>query len=131
MFKNKTIRNWSIIIIVAVVAVLAVQSFSSANAGEAIVSTEGEVVSLPVAETIEASGSLEAQPFAALDWKTNGVVEKVNVQPGDLVKAGDVLLTLQPASTTASIVSAQADLINAQEKLADLMTSRTSLAEQA
>jgi HlyD family secretion protein len=129
MFKNKNIRNWAIVIIVAAVAVLAVRRFSSANASEAMVSAEGEVVSLSVAETIEASGSLEAQPFAALDWKTSGVVEKVNVQPGDLVKAGDVLLTLQPSSTTASIVSAQADLINAQDELADLMISRTSLAQ--
>lgn len=129
MFKNKTIRNWGIVILVAIVAFLAVRSFSSANASEATVSAEGQVVSLPVAETIAASGSLEAQPFAALNWKTSGVVEKVNVQPGDLVKAGDVLLTLQPSSTTASIVSAQADLINAQEKLDELMTSRTSLAQ--
>ena len=129
MSKNKTIRNWAIVIIVAAGAVLAVRSFSSANASEATVSAEGDVISLPVAETIAASGSLEAQPFAALNWKTSGVVEKVNVQPGDLVKAGDVLLTLQPSSTTASIVSAQADLINAQEKLAELMISRTSLAQ--
>ena len=84
---------------------------------------------LNTAETIEASGSLEAQPFAALNWKTDGVVENVNVKAGDYVKAGDILATLQPASTSASIVSAKADLVNAQVKLRDLLTSGTALAQ--
>lgn len=131
MFKNKAIRNWGIVIVVAAVLYISVRMFSFANARDETVSAEGEVVSLEVTEMIEASGSLEAQPFAALDWKTSGVVEKVNIKPGDLVKAGDILLTLQPSSTSASIVSAQADLINAQEKLDDLLTSGTSLAQAA
>ena len=129
MFKNKSIRNWGIVIVVAAVIYISVRMVSFANARDAAASAEGEVVSLDVTETIEASGSLEAQPFAALNWKTSGVVEKVNVKAGDLVKAGDILLTLQPSSTSASIVSAQADLINAQEKLDELLTSGTSLAQ--
>ncbi len=129
MLKNKAIRNWGIGILIAIVVVLAVRTFSSAKASRAAVIAEGKVVSLTVAETIEASGSLEAQPFAALDWKTGGVVEKVNVKVGDYVKAGDILATLQPSSTSASIVSAKADLVNAQVELRDLLTSGTALAQ--
>ena len=77
------------------------------------------------------SGSLEAQPFASLDWKTSGTVGTVNVKPGDFVKTGDILLTLQPESTSASIVSAQADLVDAQKNLEDLLTSGTNLAQAA
>ncbi|MEP6896784.1 MAG: efflux RND transporter periplasmic adaptor subunit, partial [Chloroflexota bacterium] len=58
-------------------------------------------------------------------------VEKVNVKAGDFVNSGDILVALQPSSTSASIVSAQADLVNAQKKLDDLMNSGTSMAQAA
>jgi RND family efflux transporter MFP subunit len=132
MFKNQKIRNWVIALVaVAVVAFVAVRMILPASASTSAVAAEEKVVALDVAETIEASGTLDAQPFASLAWKTSGVVEKVNVQPGDMVKAGDVLLALQPASTSSSIVAAQADLVNAQQKLDDLLNSGTSLAQAA
>jgi len=129
MFKNKSVRNWGIVVVVIVVILFGVRTFASAETNTATVNTEGKVVSLTTAETIEASGSLDAQPFAALDWKTSGVVEAVNVKPGDQVKAGDVLLALQPASISTSIVSAHADLVNAQKKLDNLLKSNTALAQ--
>jgi multidrug efflux pump subunit AcrA (membrane-fusion protein) len=123
LWKNKKLRNWSIAVITMMVVILVGLGFSSANAVSATANTEAKVVVLNVAETIEASGSLEAQPFASLDWKTSGVVEAMNVQPGDFVKAGDILLTLQPSSTSASIASARADLIEAQKNLEDVLNS--------
>ncbi len=99
------------------------------NTVSATANMEAKVVSLDVTETVEASGSLEAQPFASLDWKTSGVVKAVNVKPGDFVKTGDILLTLQPESTSASIVSAQADLVDAQKNLEDLVSSDSDLAQ--
>lgn len=94
---------------------------------------QAQVVSIEVVETIETSGALQAQPFASLAWKTSGVVELINVKPGDFVQAGDILLALLPESTSGSIVSAQADLVNAQETLEELLNSDTALieAEQA
>lgn len=127
--KNKKIRNWGITIAVMIVAILVVWEYSSANAISATENTESKVITLDIAEMIEASGSLEAQPFASLSWKTGGVVEVVNVKPGDFVKADSILLTLDPTSTSASIVSAQADLVTAQKNLDDLLTSGTNLAQ--
>jgi len=129
LWKNKKVRNWAIVAIVAVAAILLAWGFSPAKANDTAVATEVTVSSLDVAETIEASGSLEAQPFASLSWKTSGVVESVNVQPGDFVKADSRLLTLDPTSASASIVSAQADLVTAQKNLDDLLTSGTDLAQ--
>ena len=129
LLKDKKIRNWGIVVAATIVVILVGLRFSSANAVSTTVATEAKVVSLDVAQTIEASGSLEAQPFAALDWKTSGVVEKVNVKVGDLVKAGDILLTLQPSSTSANIVAAQADLINTQQELDNLLMSGTAFAQ--
>jgi HlyD family secretion protein len=127
--KNKKIRNWGITIAVMIVAILVVWEYSSANAISATENTESKVITLDIAEMIEASGSLEAQPFASLSWKTGGVVEVVNVKPGDFVKADSILLTLDPTSTSASIVSAQADLVTAQKNLDDILTSGTNLAQ--
>ncbi|HCB01090.1 MAG TPA: hypothetical protein DEP19_01795 [Anaerolineae bacterium] len=129
-WKNKTLRNVSIGVLVVIILFTLVRGFSPANASN-VPSTEAQVVSLEVAETIETSGTLQAQPFASLTWKTSGVVESVNVEVGDFVKAGDILLTLQPESTSASIVSAQADLITAQENLEDVLSSGTGVAQAA
>jgi len=129
--KNKKVRNWGLALIAVLVVGVLAWSFSSTSTSKAAASTEATVVSLNVSETIEASGSLAAQPFASLEWKTSGVVEDVNVEPGDLVKAGDVLLSLQPSSTSANIVNAQADLIQTQKDLEDLLKSDTDRAQAA
>lgn len=130
-WKNKTLRNVSIIILVVIILLTLPRVFAPASASETTTSAPAEVISLEVTETIEASGSLQAQPFASLTWKTNGVVESINVEVGDFVKAGDILLTLQPESTSASIVSAQADLITAQENLEDVLAFGTGVAQAA
>ena len=131
LWKDKKIRNWSVAIAVIIAAAVVGLKVTSANASESTTIVEANVTALDVAETIEASGSLKAQPYASLTWKTGGVVEAVNVQPGDFVKDGDILLTLDPTSAAASIVAAQADLVNAQKKLEDLRTSGTDLAKAA
>ncbi|MBI3151276.1 MAG: efflux RND transporter periplasmic adaptor subunit [Chloroflexi bacterium] len=131
LFKNKKTRAWSIAVVVILVGTLGWTMFGSSNTSADAASAEAFVVSLNVAETVETSGSLEAQPFASLAWKTGGVVEQVNVQVGDFVKEGDILAELQPSSTSASIVAAQADLVNAQKKLDDLLKSGTDLAQAA
>ena len=129
--KNKKARNWGILVISVLVIGALVWYYSSAKASTATVNTEAIVESLSLAETVEASGSLAAQPFASLEWKTGGVVGDVNVKSGDFVKTGDVLLALQPSSTSASIVSAKADLIQAQKDLETLLKSDTDRAQAA
>ena len=123
VLKNNKTRNWGILAAVVIVGILAWRLFGLAGSANATASIENEalVSSVDLEETIEASGSLEAQPFASLNWKTGGIVESVNVQPGDFVKSGDVLVTLQPESTSASLVSAQADLETAQANLRALI----------
>jgi len=97
--------------------------FSGAN-------TKTEVVSkLTVTDKVEASGSVEADQFASLPWKTTGTISKVYVKVGDEVKAGDVLLELDPTTAPANIISAQSDLINAQKSLDDLNNSKTTQAQ--
>ncbi|HNF93904.1 MAG TPA: efflux RND transporter periplasmic adaptor subunit, partial [Anaerolineales bacterium] len=128
--KNK--KFWWIAAGALVVIALLVGTLTgNANASDSAAAETAQVVSLTLTETVDSTGSLEAEPFANLDWKTSGTVAAVNVKPGDFVKAGDVLLTLDPTSTSSSIVSAQADLIAAQEDLDTLLNSGTDLAQAA
>ena len=110
LWKNKTLRNWSIGVIALVILFFIVRGLLRPNISPSGIPIQAQVVSIEVVETIETSGALQAQPFASLAWKTSGVVELINVKPGDFVQAGDILLALLPESTSGSIVSAQADL---------------------
>lgn len=130
LLKNKKIL-WIAAGVVVVLALLIGLWTKNANASDAAEAETAQVVSLTLTETVDSTGSLEAEPFANLNWKTSGTVQVVNVKPGDFVKAGDILLTLDPTSTSASIVSAQADLITAQQNLDDLLNSGTDLAQAA
>jgi len=130
LIKNK--KFWWIAAGATVVIALLIGTLTgNADASDSAVADTAQVVSLTLTETVDSTGSLEAEPFASLNWKTSGTVSVVKVQPGDFVKAGDILLTLDPTSTSSSIVSAQADLITAQENLDDLLTSGTDLAQAA
>ena len=128
--KRKRSRNWIIGFILVLIVVFVALRFNPANAGTAPAEIAGTVVSLHAAQTVEASGSLEAQAFASLTWNTEGVVEEVYIEAGDQVKAGDVLMKLNANSVSSSILSAQADLVNAQKELDDLLiTSEEELAQ--
>jgi HlyD family secretion protein len=125
VFKNK---KWIIAIAVVITTLVAVGIFANSTNAAGTLET-AKVVSMEMEETLEASGTLESQPFASLNWKTAGIVATVKVKPGQMVKEGDILLTLQPNSTSASIASAQADLIEAQQNLEDLTNSDSELAQ--
>lgn len=128
--RTKRTRNWIIGLTVVLIAVYVALQFNSAQAGNASTEVAGKVVSLNVAETVEASGSLEARPFASLNWHTEGVVEKVYVKAGDQVKAGDVLMKLNKNRVSSGILSAESDLATGQKELDDLLiTSEAELAQ--
>lgn len=84
---------------------------------------------------VSATGQIAAQSYAALTFISRGIVSAVRHQVGDQVRAGEVLIELDPASMDASVVQAQADLIEAKKALKDLTDPPTELelaqAEQA
>lgn len=130
---SKNTKYWILGIGAVLALLITIQIVASASASSQTPAVSGDhkVITLQFTETVETSGKLEAQPFSELKWKTSGVVETVNVNPGDTVKAGDVLATLRPSSTSASLASAQADLIAAQEYLNDLLVPSEAAIGQA
>jgi len=70
-----------------------------------------------VTSSVDAAGTIEVTRSASLTWQTTGVVGSVNVELGDVVHKGDVLMELDPDSLDASVIQAQADLLAAQQDL--------------
>jgi HlyD family secretion protein len=94
-----------------------------------------EVRAMQAMTTVEASGAVEPQQQASLNWQTSGTIAAVEVAVGDTVRAGDVLMRLDPASAATNVIQAQSDLISAQTALEELIEPPTALdiadAEQA
>ena len=80
-----------------------------------------QVTNITAITSVQSSGAVQARQSASVLWKTTGKVAQVNVNAGDKVKAGDVLMTLDPASVPQNVMQAQADLIAAQKALDDLL----------
>ena len=131
VLKGKKTRYWLVGLIVVLIAVFTFLRFNSASANNATTQTTGTVTTVNIAETVDASGSLEAQPSASLTWSTSGVVKQVNVKAGDQVKAGDVLMKLKITSVDANVISAQSDLVTAQKDLEDLLSNSDKNLAQA
>jgi len=73
--------------------------------------------------TIGATGTVRSKQSATLDWQTSGTVETVFGKVGDQVTSGQVLASLEETSLPQNVILAQADLVNAQKSLEDLMNS--------
>jgi HlyD family secretion protein len=76
---------------------------------------------------IETTGEIAPAAQAALTFDVSGVVGPVNVAVGDRVRSGEVLLQLDSESLDSSLITAQADLLDAQQGLEDLLEPPTTL----
>lgn len=80
-----------------------------------------QVTTLTLVTSIDSSGSVEAIQSESLYWETTGTIASVSVKAGDMVKRGDVLMTIDPVTASQSVIQAQTDLISAQEALEALL----------
>jgi RND family efflux transporter MFP subunit len=120
-----------IIIIVVVLAVIgggayytytrltAVKASATANLQTTTVTT-GDLVA-----SVAASGSLASPQTGAVTWQAPGTVGKVLVKVGDQVKAGQVLMEMDPTDLDVSFVQAQATLLSDQTALGTLQAGPT------
>jgi len=73
--------------------------------------------------SVGATGTVRANQSAMLAWKTTGKVDEVFVALGESVSEGQTLATLRKSSLPQNVILAQADLVNAQNALDDLLAS--------
>lgn len=69
---------------------------------------------------VKASGEIIPAQRASLGFPVGGRVQKIHVAEGDIVHAGDVLITLETAQLEAQAAGAKAALAAAQAQLAQL-----------
>ena len=78
----------------------------------------------PLNEIVGATGTVNSNQSATLNWKTSGIVDDTYFQLGDVVQAGDVLADLDQSSLSPRDILAQADLVNAQKALDAILESQ-------
>ena len=112
----------------ALVGVPALRQAQKAQASAAPVTAQ--VTTLTAVSSVDSTGAIEPEQTASLSLKSSGTVATVPVKVGDHVKAGDILMTLDPASAPTNVIQAQVDLSTAQTNLNDLLhPSATKLAK--
>ena len=85
------------------------------------------VRTITAVSTVSGTGNTEAIQTVAVNWKSSGTsgalgtVGTVNVKVNDKVKAGDVLMTIDPNSSATTEIQAQAALSTAVKALNDLL----------
>lgn len=113
---------------VALVAYLVVNNINSRKASVAdlqtVEVTRGELVAI-----VGATGTVRANQTAVLSWQTGGRIESINVEVGDKVASETVLAGLLETSLSQSIILAQADLVEAQRNLDNLLNSNLDKAQ--
>lgn len=126
-------RVFWIILVLVVIAILAFFGIAAARRRQqAAVISDLQTVTASngsLTATVGATGMVHASQTAILAWSTSGNIADIPVAVGDLVTTGQVLATLDRASLSQSIILAQADLINGQKALDDLLNDQTAAAQ--
>ena len=126
------------VIILVVVGIIAYggyglyQQFAPASASAPALQTV-KLAKGNINSTVSADGTLRSNQSAQLSWEATGKVGTVNVKIGDKVTAGEVLESLDPTALPNSILTAQVDIVTAQQALANLVDTQSTLpaAQQA
>jgi HlyD family secretion protein len=130
--KYKSIALIAILTITAGLAGCAAQAGAQATAPQTAAIQRGTLTAM-----VNAAGAVSAKAQVALAFQTSGQVKELDVQPGDQVKAGQVLARLDATNLDLSVAQAQLSLDTAKTKLAqtqagpadaDVTSAQTSLA---
>ncbi len=113
--KRNTLLIGSVVVIVLAIAALFEWQTMTANAAATTRNLQTTTVQRgTIVATVSAAGNVTAPQQASLAFQTTGRVAQVNVQVGDSVKKGQVLMTLDTTDEQLALDTAQANLASAQ-----------------
>ena len=118
------------VILVVVLAILIVGGIYFFNQKPESVITTAVVEKGDLKQTVEVTGDVATIDNLDLAFDASGTVASVNVQIGDLVKAGDLLASLKSAELQSAVDQAEQTVVQAQAEI-DLKQAGVSLEEQA
>ena len=118
-----------VIALIAIVATLVINAQPQGDSGPATdMVTEGTF-----STTVEAKGQLKPISSSVVSPSVDGTVDSINVQAGQSVNEGDVLMTIKNdeldrnvAEAQRAVAAAQEDLANAQKALASAQATPTT-----
>jgi RND family efflux transporter MFP subunit len=113
MKRNSFVVFLVVLIVLAVVGLFGWQrmtaSAASATRPQTVAVQRGSLVA-----TVNAAGNVSTPEEATMAFQSTGRVSKVNVQVGDIVKKGQVLMELDSTDQQLALRTAQASLVSAQ-----------------
>ncbi len=125
-------RRWVILSVVVVIILIAGGAYYSQTGSSSTPQYETVAANLGnISQSISISGTIEPVTDLELNFGSTGLVSTVNVQPGQSVKAGQVMATLDTTSLQAQVTQAQATLLSNQAKLASDEAGPTASAQQS
>lgn len=107
------------VILLAFMTITSLLVGCSGTNSSALEAGTGVVKESTLTDTVDSSGSIEADQVATLSWDTSGVVNIVNVKTGDTVKSGDSLVELDSTTVPATVIQGYVDLAQAKLALED------------
>jgi HlyD family secretion protein len=126
-------RRWLWILLVILVLAGGIFAYDRYRAAQQALNLEDlqtvEVMRGPLTATVGATGTVQANQHAQLIFKTSGTVESVIAKVGQEVSQGDLLASLQQTSLPSQLILAEADLIEAQRALDEILNSSVSRAQ--
>jgi len=122
MLKNW--KLWAGIAAAVVIGFFGLRAYQSSQQGAAL--SDLQTVEAGIGDLtarVGATGSVHADQSAVLTFQTSGTVESVYAAVGDSVAEGELLASLEQTSLPANVILAQADLVNAQRALDNVLYS--------
>lgn len=118
-------RRGKIIAAVVVVAVLGVAAvaIASSRGGTAVEVRMEEVAVRDLVATVTASGNIRANRAVFISSDVSGRVVELNVEEGDEVQEGEVLLRIDPTALQAALSRAEAALAQARSQVSQQQAS--------
>jgi HlyD family secretion protein len=112
-------RNIMLIValVIILLAVAALFGWQTLTASAATTNSRIQTVTVQrgtLVANVSAAGNVSAPEEAAMAFQTSGRIAKVNVQVGDVVRKGQVLMELDTADLELALRTAQANLASAQ-----------------
>jgi HlyD family secretion protein len=101
-------------ITVAIVLVLIIGVIIRSKTNKAKTAVAYTVANQDVKQTVIATGTVTSQANLVLGFKGTGTISQVNVQVGDKVRQGQVLMQLDESTALAAIQQAKAGVVSAQ-----------------
>lgn len=131
-FRRFATRRWLFSVIVVIIALIAgTVIYKKANTTKApsYVTTAAKIGN--ISQSITISGTIEPVTNLDLSFGSTGLVSTVNVQPGQSVKAGQVMATLNTTSLQAQVTQAEASVASDESKLSTDQSGPTASSIQS